>query len=197
MTERFDRAFLHASKVHGDQVRKGPDAIPYISHLLAVASLVLDYGGSEDQAIAALLHDAPEDRGGRAQLEEIRAKFGETVARIVDGCTDTYETPKPDWETRKQAYVARLPGEHPDVHLVSAADKLHNARCILQDYRLHGDSLWERFNARRDRILWYYRTLVGIFRAGGTNPLFDELDRVVTALEEEVAAAAPPRIGGS
>jgi (p)ppGpp synthase/HD superfamily hydrolase len=157
-----------------------------MSHLLAVASLVLENGGSEDEAIAALLHDAVEDHGGARRLKLIQAEFGETVAIIVDGCTDTYEDPKPAWEKRKKAYLVHLSKQPASVRLVSAADKLHNARCILADYREEGEKVWQRFNAPRDKILWYYRSLVEVYREAGSSPLVEEVARVVETLEHEV-----------
>lgn len=186
---RFEDALVWASRLHGDQVRKGT-RIPYVAHLLAVASLVLEHGGDEDQAIAALLHDAVEDQGGPQTREEIRRRFGEAVAAIVDGCTDTDETPKPPWRARKEAYLAHLGAASPSVRLVSAADKLHNARSVLADYRARGEEVWGRFQGGRDGTLWYYRALAGAFREAGTNPLVEELGRVVDELER-VAGRSP------
>ena len=186
LTERFHRGFLHAARAHACHLRKGTE-IPYVSHLMAVASLVLEHGGTEDEAIAALLHDAAEDQGGVLRLELIRAEFGESVAAIVDGCTDTYEEKKPDWEPRKKAYLAHLPTQPASVRLVSAADKLHNARCILSDYGTEGEELWGRFTGRREGTLWYYRALVDAYRKAGTNPLVEELARVVETIEREAA----------
>ncbi len=134
-------------------------------------------------AIAALLHDAVEDQGGLPRLREIRRKFGERVARIVDGCTDSYTEPKPPWRERKLAYIQRVGAEPADVRLVSAADKLSNARETLHELRVHGDSVFEKFEGKKEGTLWYYRALVEVFRKAGTNPLIDELDRVVTELE--------------
>jgi GTP pyrophosphokinase len=150
---------------------------------MAAASLVLEHGGGEDEAIAALLHDVPEDCGGRADLDEIRRKFGKNVARIVEGCTDTFENPKPPWRGRKEEYLAHLATASKSVLLVSAADKVHNARSILSDYRERGEKLWKRFTAGRAEQLWYYRKLVEAFRKRGSSPLVDELDRVVTDIE--------------
>jgi (p)ppGpp synthase/HD superfamily hydrolase len=193
LTERFQRAFLHAANAHACQLRKGT-AIPYISHLMAVASLVLENGGDEDEAIAALLHDAVEDQGGAQRLALIRAEFGEDVAEIVDGCTDADTTPKPPWKARKLAYLQRLPGENPSVLLVSAADKLHNIRCILEDYRVMGEGLWPRFNApSKEEVIWYYRALIDTYRDNGTNAIVDEIERAVETLEGEIARAT----GGS
>ncbi len=185
LTARFERALTFAAQLHADQVRKGTD-IPYLAHLLGVASLVLEYGGGEDEAIAALLHDAVEDQGGPATRARIQALFGRTVAAIVDGCTDTDETPKPPWRARKEAYLAHLPTAAPAVLLVSAADKLYNATSILRAYRDVGADVWSRFSAGRGEQLWYYRALVTAFRtAGAPAPLVDELDLVVAELEAQ------------
>ena len=186
--ERFERALVYASRIHASQVRKG-SGVPYVSHLLGVAALVLEGGGDEDQAIAALLHDAAEDQGGEPRIADIRAHFGDRVARIVRACTDTTEDPKPEWRTRKRRYIAHLPEEEPDVWLVSVADKLHNARSILADYRLHGDPIFDRFTGAKEGTLWYYRALVDAYRRiGFESPLLDELRRTVTTLVELVAA---------
>jgi (p)ppGpp synthase/HD superfamily hydrolase len=178
--ENFDHALLYASRLHRDQLRKGTST-PYITHLLAVASIVGENGGSEDEVVAALLHDAPEDRGGEATLQEIRDQFGDGVTEIVDGCTDTYETPKPPWRGRKERYLAHLAGASGSVRLVSSADKLHNARTVLSDYRLLGEDLWTRFNGKKEGTLWYYRAVVDALQ--GDSPIVEELDRVVTELE--------------
>ena len=178
--EKFDRALLYASRLHKDQVRKGTE-VPYVTHLLAVASIVGENGGTEDEVVAALLHDGPEDQGGEATLEEISAHFGEEVAKIVDGCTDTYEDPKPPWRERKERYLAHLGGASDSVRLVSSADKLHNARTVLSDYRRLGEDLWTRFNGNREGTLWYYRAIVDALP--GESPIVEELDRVVTELE--------------
>jgi (p)ppGpp synthase/HD superfamily hydrolase len=178
--EKFEHALTYAARVHRDQVRKGTST-PYITHLLAVASIVGENGGTEDEVVAALLHDAPEDQGGEARLGEIRARFGDGVAEIVDGCTDTYETPKPPWRERKERYLAHLADASGSVRLVSSADKLHNARTVLSDYRLLGEDLWTRFNGGKEGTLWYYRAVVGTLQ--GDDPIVEELDRVVTELE--------------
>ena len=179
---KFTQAFAYAARLHGSQRRKGTYK-PYISHLMSVTSLVIAYGGDEEMAIAALLHDVVEDQGGRKRLREIRRKFGERVAHIVDGCTDSYEEPKPPWLERKRNYIARVAKEDASTRLVSAADKLSNSRDILQDVRADGDQAFERFQGKKEGTLWYYRTLVSVFRAAGANPLVEELDRVVTELE--------------
>ena len=182
MSERFEDAFLYAARLHARQVRKG-SGIPYVSHLMSVCALVLENGGGEDEAIAALLHDAVEDQGGEPTLVEIRARFGPRVAEIVDGCTDTDQEPKPPWRPRKEEFLVALRSASPEVRRVVACDKLHNARSTVRDYRLYGEAIWSRFTGRRDGTLWYYRALVGVLRSEELAPLVQELDRVVTELE--------------
>jgi len=181
-SSRFETALAFAARLHADQVRKG-SGIPYISHLLAVAAISIEFGANEDEAIAALLHDAVEDQGGVPTEEMIRRLFGPVVAAIVRGCTDADTIPKPPWRARKEAYIAHLKGASPSVRLVSAADKLHNARTILSDYQRMGESVWELFKGGREGTLWYYRTLANEFRQLGPLPLARELDLVVTELE--------------
>lgn len=187
ITERFDEALVFAARLHAGDIRKGT-SIPYLAHLLGTASIALEHGASEDEAIAALLHDAVEDHG-REQLVTIRERFGTAVAEIVAGCTDAETTPKPPWRARKEAYVRHLEDASPSVRLVSAADKLYNARAILADYRAIGDELWSRFSGGKVGVLWYYRALVEAFRKSGTAPLVEELDLVVSELERRVAVA--------
>ncbi len=188
LSERFADALVYATGLHAGQVRKG-SGVPYIAHLLAVTALVLEYGGDEDTAIAALLHDAVEDQGGAATRAAIAARFGEPVAVIVDGCSDTDVVPKPPWQARKEAYIAHVAGAPPAVLLVSASDKLHNARSILADYRQVGEALWDRFTGSRAGTLWYYRALVTAYRQTAAPPaLVDELDRTVTELERLTGA---------
>jgi (p)ppGpp synthase/HD superfamily hydrolase len=148
-----------------------------------VAGLAMEYGASEDEAIAALLHDAVEDQGGKPILEEIRRQFGHHVASIVDGCTDTDQQPKPPWRERKQAYIDHVAHASPSICLVSACDKLHNARCILSDVRFEGEAAYEKFNGKKDGTLWYYRALVNAFAGKIPKRLADELQRVVSDLE--------------
>jgi (p)ppGpp synthase/HD superfamily hydrolase len=188
---RFEYALRYAAHVHAGQVRKGSET-PYIAHLLAVTALVMENGGDEEEIIAALLHDAPEDQGGRERLDDIRQRFGARVAGIVEGCTDTFEDPKPDWLPRKKAYLARLVAASPSVRRVAAADKLHNARCILADYREEGNELWARFSAGPDGVLWYYRGAVEALRKAGTDRVVEELDRVVSELERVVRRRPDP-----
>lgn len=186
LTTRFDEACVFALRLHAQQKRKGT-ATPYVAHLLAVASIVLENGGNEDEAIAALLHDAIEDQGGEATREEILRRFGVTVVDIVDGCTDAHEIPKPPWRPRKEAYIAHIPAASASVRLVIAADKLHNARAVLADYRLLGELLWRRFAGGREGTLWYYRTVADALHKAGPSPLIDELQRVVGEVERLVA----------
>lgn len=182
---RFEDALMYAARLHASQIRKG-SGVPYVSHLMAVASIVLEYGADEDEAIAALLHDAIEDQGGSKAREEIRRRFGDRVVEIVDGCTDADTKPKPPWRERKEAYIAHIKDASPSVHLVSAADKLSNARAILKDYRSLGDGLWERFKGGKEGTLWYYRSLSDVFLTVYPSPLAEELDRVVTEIERRV-----------
>jgi (p)ppGpp synthase/HD superfamily hydrolase len=182
LSPRFRDALIYADQLHSTQVRKGKP-IPYISHLMAVCSIVLEKGGTEDQAIAALLHDAVEDQGGKPTLEQIRGMFGEDVARIVSGCTDADTIPKPAWRPRKEAYLRHLREVPADVRLVSAADKLHNARSILSDYRELGQEVWQRFKGGQEGTLWYYHELVGIFSELGPQSLAEELKRVIDQLD--------------
>jgi (p)ppGpp synthase/HD superfamily hydrolase len=191
--DRFEQALVYAHQMHRHQRRKGTDR-PYISHLLGVTAIVLQHGGDEDQAIAALLHDVVEDCGGAPKLEEIREKFGERVARLVHGCTDSLETPKPPYEERKRKYVERLRTEPAEVRLISGADKLYNVREALMDFRQYGEMVFGRFKGGREGTLRYYRGLVGVLREGEALPasLLDDLDRAVTELET-LAAAVPAR----
>jgi len=191
---RFEEALMYASELHRRQVRKGT-RIPYVSHLLAVASLVLEAGGNEEEAVAALLHDAVEDQGGRPTLLTIRERFGATVAMIVDGCTDADVIPKPEWRARKEQYVRHLRDAAPSVRLVSLADKLHNARATVSDLRRDGDALWGRFNGGKDGTLWYYGAVLDALQ--GTDPawLVEELQRVVDEMGE-LSPGVPQSDGG-
>ena len=192
LTERFKEALALATDVHAGQSRKGT-SVPYVSHVLGVCSLVLEDGGSEDEAIGALLHDAVEDGGGRPMLDEIRRRFGERVAQIVWACSDTDETPKPPWKERKTRYIEHVRQAGPDARRVSCADKLHNARSILRDYRALGERLWDRFTASGDETLWYYRELIAALRQPDRSPLVAELERVVSELEAERKRAMEAR----
>jgi (p)ppGpp synthase/HD superfamily hydrolase len=182
LTKRFNQALLFAAELHATQVRKA-SAVPYVAHLLAVTSIVLDYGADEDTAIAALLHDAIEDQGGAPTRKEIRRRFGDRVVAIVDGCTDCDTVPKPPWRGRKEAHIAHLACASPEVRLVALADKLHNARSVLKDDRALGEELWSRFTGGREGTLWYYRAVVEAVRGQEPAELVEELDRVVSEIE--------------
>jgi GTP pyrophosphokinase len=190
LTERFNDAFLFAAEKHAGQTRKHT-RIPYIAHLLSVAALALEAGADEDLAIAALLHDVVEDCGGKPMLDQVRRRFGDRVAHVVEGCTDAYTDPKPPWRERKQAYLEHLKEADADIRLVSAADKLHNAREILKDYLQAGEAVWQRFTGKREGTLWYYRALADELRKEN-NWMTRELERVVCELEELVR----PQQGG-
>jgi len=187
---RVERAFALANQIHADAQRKGTK-IPYVTHLMAVAALVGENGGTEDQVIAALLHDAVEDAGGHARLEQIRSSFGSDVADLVVGLSDSVvedPTNKPAWKPRKEAYLAKLREAGPRVHLVSCADKVHNARSIVADLHEHGNALWDRFKGGREGSLWYYRTLLEIYREKGHAP--ERLVRVLAKSVDEMHALA-------
>jgi (p)ppGpp synthase/HD superfamily hydrolase len=188
---RFLRAFEFAAKKHSGQTRKA-STIPYITHLMGVASLVLEAGGDEDLAIAALLHDVVEDCGGAPMLKEVRRRFGRRVAKVVDGCTDADTTPKPPWRERKENYLRHLAHADADTRLVSAADKLNNVRSIVSDYRAIGEFVWERFNGGREGTLWYYRSLRDEFLRDDPNRITRELNLAVNELES-LAATNEPR----
>ncbi len=190
LSHRFEEAFLYAARLHASQRRKGTE-VPYIAHLMGVAGIALDFGADEDEAVAALLHDAVEDQGGMPVLEEIRRRFGERVAEIVLGCSDSWTTPKPPWKQRKQDYLRRLPRCSASAHLVSAADKLYNVQAILRDHRKVGEDVWRRFSAGPEDLLWYYGSLAAAFREHGDHPLFAELDRLVAELRKVVAGSEP------
>ncbi|HMV32654.1 MAG: HD domain-containing protein [Gemmatimonadales bacterium] len=189
MGPRYSAALAFASELHGGQLRKGT-TIPYVAHLLSVSALVLEAGGDEDAAIAALLHDAVEDQGGRPMLERIRARFGDAVAEIVEACTDAEVTPKPPWRQRKEAYLASIPHKSAPALLVSIADKVHNAGAILRDYTQLGDAVWARFAGGREGTLWYYRSLADAFRGRAPQSLWELLEERVTALETRARGAA-------
>ena len=181
LTERFDQALLWASELHRNQRRKGGGA-PYMAHLLAVTALVLEAGGDEDEAIAALLHDAIEDQGGPPVRAAIEERFGPRVAAIVEGCTDSDETPKPPWRERKTAFLEALSRADDSVRLVVGADKLHNATCTLHDLRREGPVVWDRFRGRENAI-WYYRSVLETLSRGGSNRLVRQLEMILSELD--------------
>lgn len=197
LSARFEEALSYAAGLHRNQVRKGTP-VPYVSHLLSVAALVLEDGGDEDQAVAALLHDAVEDQGGASRLVEIRQRFGDRVGRIVEACTDSDETPKPPYRVRKQLYLDQLPGQPPDVLRVALADKLHNARGLLRGLRAEGPAeLWAHFKASPEDKLWYLRAALEVFKGSLGSPMVGEFERVVGALETlgGVEPALDPGLG--
>ena len=182
---KFEEAFLLAADLHREQTRKGNNT-PYISHLLAVAAIALRFGADEDEAVAALLHDAVEDQGGETTLQLIEEKFGSRVAQIVVGCSDTNQTPKPAWHLRKQTYLTHLKNADKSTLLVSAADKLHNAQDCVYTHHAVEEKLWEIFSASKEDTKWYYRSLAETYALRKEEfpqlaPLFNE---TITAIEE-------------
>ncbi len=183
LSEKFQEALTLSARLHAGQLRKG-SAVPYVSHLMAVSALVLEFGGSEECAIAALLHDAVEDAGGEPVLLEIREQFGEQVADIVEACSDCMGSPKPPWRLRKEAYIERIRRASAEVRLVSGCDKLHNARSIVRDLRNPevGHRVWDRFSASREQTLWYYEELLAAYSAWGDTTLTQELAEAVAEM---------------
>jgi GTP pyrophosphokinase len=188
-SERIRSAIDLSVELHAGQSRRGSGA-PYVFHPFAVAGLVADAGGSEDQIVAALLHDVVEDAGGPPVRAEVARRFGEPVARLIDAASDTDVTPKPPWRQRKEAFIARLTGEGPDVRLVVAADKLHNVRSLARDVRVHGPAVWSRFRGGRDGSLWYYGAVAAALSEGWSHPLLDELSRAVVELRSVATEGA-------
>ncbi len=191
LTTRFTSAVDYARHIHIER-RKGTD-IPYMAHLLGVASLVMGETGhagfpvTEDMVIAALLHDAAEDQGGLHRLQDIEENFGPNVARMVEGLSDSLSedsSKKQSWLERKQAYIERLRGEPADVQLISVADKIYNARTILEDYREIGPLVWERFKRGRADQVWYFDELLAVYKATGTSRIVEEFERVVEELRQ-------------
>jgi (p)ppGpp synthase/HD superfamily hydrolase len=188
---RFDDALSLASKLHRADVRKGT-TVPYLSHLLSVTALVLEDGGDEDEAIAALLHDALEDHAGEISAAELDEDFGPRVRDMVVGCTDTppdFEGGrKPEWKARKEQYLADIRAGRVPVR-VSLADKLHNIRCILRDHRTEGEAVWDRFSVSREQTLWYYTELARAYRdAGAEGYMIEEFERVVAKVAGRAGA---------
>jgi (p)ppGpp synthase/HD superfamily hydrolase len=186
LTPKFIEALGYAARKHATQTRKASE-VPYLGHLLSVAGLVIEADGTETQAIAALLHDAAEDQGGERTLAEIDEKFGAGVASIVAECSDTFEAPKPPWRARKERYIDHLRVASEDAVLVSLADKLDNARAILRDFRALGNEVWQRFSVQDPQLhLWYYRSLLEVFRQRADSWMVGELRDVIDALEQAV-----------
>jgi (p)ppGpp synthase/HD superfamily hydrolase len=182
-TTDMEKALIYALRAHVGQTRKG-DGSPYYGHLLAVAARVLEYGGKDDEGVAALLHDAIEDQGGPERREDIHRRFGDRVVAIVDGCTDTDEMPKPAWKERKERYLAHITTADESVRRVSLADKICNVRSAMFGLRRKGQAFWEPFHGSKEEELWYYRELVKAFRQHGRDALLDELDRLTGQLAE-------------
>lgn len=189
---RFEQALVYAARLHATQKRKG-GTIPYLSHLLTVAALVMEDGGNEDEAIAALLHDALEDRARFTSAGEIAGRFGEPVAEMVLGCSECIGSPKPPWPERKLAYLKHLRTATPSVRRISLADKLHNIRSLVRDHRQVGEALWRRFEGGRTNSLWFYQELLAIFREGPPSPNLDEYERLYHELRR-MAGAGEERI---
>ena len=185
-SDRFVDALGYASKAHAGQIRRA-DGRPYIAHLLRVAGLVIQEGGSEDEAIAALLHDAAEDQGGLARLEDIRNRYGNRVADTVEECTDTFAEPKPPWRRRKERHLAEMDRSSPGAVLVLLADKLDNARTMLRQHRVHGEGQWARSGKQPGDVRWYYRALAERLAPLRPGPLADELVRTCAELDLEIA----------
>jgi (p)ppGpp synthase/HD superfamily hydrolase len=188
LSPRYVRAVALAHELHDGQTRTGSE-VPYLAHLLGVSAVVLEYRGGEDEAIAGLLHDGPEDQGGRATLERIRAEFGADVARIVEALTDSYDgEDKPSWRERKEGYLVRLRDEPEDVLRVSLADKLSNARSLLREYRIAGAAIWGRFGDKDCATqLWYFRELRAVFEARYPGVMTEEFSRTVAEFEAAVS----------
>ena len=187
LSPAFNDAVIWALDLHAKQLRKGTD-IPYVSHLMMVTANVLEAGGTETEAIAAILHDAVEDTA--ATVEEVRDRFGDEVAAIVDSCTDADVIPKPPWKERKLAYIKHLKEAPESVLIVSMSDKLHNSGAILADYRDIGEALWDRFSGGREGTLWYYTELAKVFEgkaSGRTRRLAESISRTVKSLVAESA----------
>lgn len=190
-SDRLADAFSYALDLHRDQFRKG-GGTPYITHLMAVAALVGEYGGSEDQVIAALLHDAIEDQGGEPTRQEIARRFGDHIAALVAACSDAHGMPKPPWDDRKTAFCLAMESAAPDVRLIVAADKLHNARTTVRDLHTVGASVWDRFSVGRDKSLWYYRAVLRALSTGWSHPILHELAHAVDDLHRLSEDARQP-----
>jgi len=187
-SERLDEAFAFAHNLHRNQRRKG-SRVPYVTHLMAVGALVGEHGGDEDQVIAALLHDAMEDQGGRDTLEQVRVRFGDRVAELVTGASDAEDDPKPPWQQRKESFLQRLAAAAPELKLLVAADILHNARATVSDLRQWGPAVWNRFRGGRDGTLWYYTQALEALSHEWEHPILPELAQAVKELRQLAEAA--------
>lgn len=184
-SEQLPRAFALAAELHQGQVRKGSGE-PYLSHVMGVASLVIRYGGNEDEVAGALLHDTAEDCGGEVTLSLIREELGPEIEAIVRGCSDSLTIPKPPWKQRKDAFINSLPSASPSIILVSNCDKIYNLGTILDDFRVNGEHLWERFMGEKEGTLWYYRTLTAFYMEQGSARPAEKLQRILLSLEQEL-----------
>jgi (p)ppGpp synthase/HD superfamily hydrolase len=192
LTHRFETALVYAAQLHAQQRRKVTNT-PYIAHLLGVAALVLEAGGNEDEAIAALLHDAVEDQGGAMTRAEILQQFGATVVAIVDGCTEPEPKPEQSWREHKLQYLEQLRSAKPAVQRVALADKLHNARSLLVNFRLEGDRIWNQFRGGKEGVLWLVEMQLDLFQQVSDSWMVTELAQVVRALKQEVASSGRSR----
>lgn len=183
LTDQFRSAFNFAYQLHKNQLRKG-SGVPYLSHLLGVAGLVMEDGGTETEVIAALLHDAVEDQGGAPTLERIKLKFGTHVAAIVDFCTESLETPQPPWRERKLATIRKVALASESEYRILLADKLHNLWTIRNAFWRYGDAVWERFKGGKEGSLWYYRELLSNFQERGDHPFLEDMEAILKALQD-------------
>lgn len=179
LTAQFEKALIFATRLHADQTRKG-DGTPYIGHLLSVTGLVIEDGGSEEEAIAALLHDAIEDQGGEATRRTILQQFGAEVTRIVEGCSEPFSSPKPPWKTRKLQYIAQLQNADESICRVSLADKLHNMRSLVKQYQQQGEVIWQAFHGGKEGTIWFYNELLDCYRSKINSPMLAELEKIIT-----------------
>ena len=191
LTPQFEAALIYATQLHAQQRRKITHT-PYIAHLLSVAALVLEDGGSEEEAIAALLHDAVEDQGGATTRAEIRRRFGSKVTAIVDGCTEPEQTPSMTWKEHKQKYLEQLRQASPQVRRVALADKLHNARTLLTNARLAGEAIWSEFRGGKENVLWLQEALLELFCQKSNSWMVEELEQVIRELRQAIAAKQLP-----
>lgn len=183
LTDQFRSALNFAYQLHKNQFRKG-SGVPYLSHLLGVAGLVMEDGGTETEVIAALLHDAVEDQGGALTLKRIKIKFGTQVAAIVDFCTDSLEIPQPPWRERKLAIIRKVALASESEYRILLADKLHNLWTIRNALWKHGDAVWERFKGGKEGSLWYYRELLSNFQERGDHPFLEDMEAILKALQD-------------
>lgn len=182
LKQRFSEALEYATTLHSKQIRKGSDT-PFITHLLSVSALILEDGGSEDEAIAGLLHDAVEDQGGLIRLEEIKVKFGDNVAGIILECSESHTHPKPPWKDRKMASIRKMNNVSDSAIRVILADKIHNARSIIHEYHKHGEKFWDSFKAGKEGTVWYYKEILSVLQKRTFSVLLDELSQLVLTIE--------------